>query len=340
MLPAAISGRRQRPPHPRGGRVDRSSEGRDVVVVTKDLPLRLKASVVGLDADEYRNELATDSGWTGFVELDVCGLDDRRALRAQVVDLEEAPRPAVPHRRRAARRLAVARSRGCTPTSGCTSCAPTSELFDLRGRSAEQRLAVDLLADDSIGIVQPRRQRRHRQERARPRRRASRRCWSGARTSASSCSARSTRSAARTSATCPARRRRRWQPWAAAVTDALESIVGPGGDRGGARPRPARGPAAHPHPRPQPHRLVRGHRRGAEPRALRAAHRAVSGSGAAAGWCSPTTSPSATTCASVATTASVSVIETLKGHPLFAHVTLTRSERSPIAALVTQVLDT
>jgi PhoH-like ATPase len=35
----------------------------------------------------------------------------------------------------------------------------------------------------------------------------------------------------------------------------------------------------------------------------------------------------------------VSVIESLKGHPLFAHVTLTRSERSAIAALVTQVLD-
>jgi len=33
------------------------------------------------------------------------------------------------------------------------------------------------------------------------------------------------------------------------------------------------------------------------------------------------------------------VIETLKGHPLFAHVTLTRSERSPIAALVTDLLE-
>jgi PhoH-like ATPase len=33
------------------------------------------------------------------------------------------------------------------------------------------------------------------------------------------------------------------------------------------------------------------------------------------------------------------VIETLKGHPLFAHVTLTRSERSPIAALVTELLE-
>jgi PhoH-like ATPase len=34
-----------------------------------------------------------------------------------------------------------------------------------------------------------------------------------------------------------------------------------------------------------------------------------------------------------------SVIETLKGHPLFAHITLTRSERSAIAALVTEMLE-
>jgi PhoH-like ATPase len=35
----------------------------------------------------------------------------------------------------------------------------------------------------------------------------------------------------------------------------------------------------------------------------------------------------------------VAVVERLKGHPLFAHVTLTRSERSPIAALVTEMLE-
>ena len=57
------------------------TEGHDVSVVTKDLPLRLKASVVGLDADEYRNELATDGGWTGFVTLDVDDAADRPALR-------------------------------------------------------------------------------------------------------------------------------------------------------------------------------------------------------------------------------------------------------------------
>src|SRR5438874_932610 len=35
----------------------------------------------------------------------------------------------------------------------------------------------------------------------------------------------------------------------------------------------------------------------------------------------------------------VSVIEALKGHPLFGHVTLTRSERSPIAEMVTDLLE-
>jgi PhoH-like ATPase len=34
-----------------------------------------------------------------------------------------------------------------------------------------------------------------------------------------------------------------------------------------------------------------------------------------------------------------SVIETLKGHSLFGHITLTRSERSAIAALVTEMLE-
>jgi PhoH-like ATPase len=35
----------------------------------------------------------------------------------------------------------------------------------------------------------------------------------------------------------------------------------------------------------------------------------------------------------------VAVVESLKGHPLFAHITLIRSERSQIAALVTELLE-
>ncbi len=56
-------------------------------------------------------------------------------------------------------------------------------------------------------------------------------------------------------------------------------------------------------------------------------------------WCSRTTWASAKTFASVGTDGVASVIETLKGHGLFGHVTLTRSERSAIAALVTELLE-
>jgi len=48
-----------------------SDEGFAVTVVSKDLPMRVKASAVGLEAEEYRAELAVDSGWTGMAELDV-----------------------------------------------------------------------------------------------------------------------------------------------------------------------------------------------------------------------------------------------------------------------------
>lgn len=39
--------------------------------MTKDLPLRVKASAIGLEAEEYRHELVPSSGWTGMVNLEV-----------------------------------------------------------------------------------------------------------------------------------------------------------------------------------------------------------------------------------------------------------------------------
>ena len=38
-----------------------ATEGHDVTLVSKDLPLRVKASAVGLDAEEYRAEAISDS---------------------------------------------------------------------------------------------------------------------------------------------------------------------------------------------------------------------------------------------------------------------------------------
>ena len=46
-----------------------AAEGFDVVLISKDLPLRVKAAAIGLTAQEYRAELAVNSGHTGGQEL-------------------------------------------------------------------------------------------------------------------------------------------------------------------------------------------------------------------------------------------------------------------------------
>jgi PhoH-like ATPase len=67
-----------------------ANEGHAVTLVSKDLPLRIKASAVGLDAEEYRAELAVESGWTGMTELEVSGVEIDELYDDGVLDLEEA----------------------------------------------------------------------------------------------------------------------------------------------------------------------------------------------------------------------------------------------------------
>ena len=74
-------------------------------------------------------------------------------------------------------------------------------------------------------------------------------------------------------------------PWAQAVFDTLGAVASHERDRGGHRPRHARGAAADPHPRPLAARRVRDRRRGAVAGAQRAAHRAVPDRDQARGWC-------------------------------------------------------
>ena len=129
-----------------------ANEGHDVVVVTKDLPLRLKSSIVGLAAEEYRNELARDTSWTGFVTLDVDGASIDELYEQRVVELAEA-RDLPCHTGLAltsGSQSALARVR---PDKRVHLVRADRALFDVRGRSAEQRVAIDLLADPEIGIV-------------------------------------------------------------------------------------------------------------------------------------------------------------------------------------------
>src|SRR5690554_4367733 len=55
-----------------------AAEGSSVTVVSKDLPMRVKASALGIEAEEYRAELAVDSGWTGMREIQLT--DEQMAL--------------------------------------------------------------------------------------------------------------------------------------------------------------------------------------------------------------------------------------------------------------------
>ncbi|HYT09509.1 MAG TPA: PhoH family protein [Mycobacteriales bacterium] len=129
-----------------------SADGRDVVLVTKDMPLRVKAASVGITADEYRAQLAVDSGWTGMVELEV-GEDDLGRLYSQ--ERIELPAAAgLPCHTG----LVLLSSRGSalgrvTADKQVRLVRGDREAFGLHGRSAEQRVALDLLLDPEIGIV-------------------------------------------------------------------------------------------------------------------------------------------------------------------------------------------
>ena len=69
-----------------------ADEGRRVTLVTKDMPLRVKAAAVGLDADEYRmHPLADSTGWTGMRELDVSAAAVDTLYAGELIDLTEAP---------------------------------------------------------------------------------------------------------------------------------------------------------------------------------------------------------------------------------------------------------
>ncbi len=126
--------------------------GADVVLVSKDLPMRVKASSMGLAAEEYRAEFVIETGYTGMTELDVAADDIDRIYDEVVIDLD------------AARELPCHCGMVLVSERGSALARVTAdkqvrlvrgdrEAFGLHGRSAEQRVALDLLLDPEIGII-------------------------------------------------------------------------------------------------------------------------------------------------------------------------------------------
>ncbi len=129
-----------------------SNEGLAVTVVSKDLPMRVKAASVGLAAEEYRAELAPESGWTGIAEVamgaeEMAELYDAESIKSKSV--KDMP---------VNTSLVISSERGSalgrvTSPGVISLVRGDRDLFGLNGRSAEQRLAIDVLLDPTVGIV-------------------------------------------------------------------------------------------------------------------------------------------------------------------------------------------
>ncbi|GAA1427613.1 PhoH family protein [Microlunatus lacustris] len=129
-----------------------AAEGRDVTLVSKDLPMRVKASAVGLRAEEYRAELAVSTEWTGMTEVEVDGRQVSELYDQGVLDLEEA-RDLPCHTGVVLLSSTGSALARVTPGKQLKLVKADRDAFGLHGRSAEQRVALDLLLDPSVGIV-------------------------------------------------------------------------------------------------------------------------------------------------------------------------------------------
>ncbi|GAB3607303.1 PhoH family protein [Conyzicola nivalis] len=129
-----------------------ANDGLAVTVVSKDLPLRVKAASIGLAAEEYRAELAVDSGFTGQADITLSSeqmnqLYDNEQLDSRTVQEMPVNTGLVIHSDRGS---ALGR---VTARGKMRLVRGDRDIFGLHGRSAEQRLAIDMLLDPEIGIV-------------------------------------------------------------------------------------------------------------------------------------------------------------------------------------------
>ncbi|HET9140575.1 MAG TPA: PhoH family protein [Actinophytocola sp.] len=312
-----------------------------VVLVTKDIPLRVKAAAVGLEADEYRAQEVTPSGWTGMADVDVPQEALDTLYRESVVDLSTfGIETAGEHPCNTGLRLLAGSASALgrvTRDKQVRLVRGDREAFGLHGRSAEQRVALDLLLDPEVGIVS-----------------LGGRAGTG-KSALALCAgleAVMERNQHRRVVVfrpvypvggqdlgyLPGSESEKMQPWAQAVFDTLGALVTPAVidevlDRGMLEVLPL----TH----------IRG-------RSMHDSFVIVDEAQSLERNVLLTVLSRLGTGSRVVLTHDVAqrdnlrvgrhdgvaaVIEKLKGHPLFAHVTLTRSERSPIAALVTEMLE-
>ncbi len=313
-----------------------ANDGHNVTVVTKDVPLRVKASAVGLTAEEYRNELVPDSGWTGVNEISATELEMAALYASEQVPLPEAAVLPVNTS------LIITSNRGSAlgrvgADQQVHLVRGDREVFGLHGRSAEQRLALDLLMDPEVGIVS-----------------LGGRAGTGKSALALCAGLEAVLErhehrkvvvfrplyavGGQELGYLPGSEGEKMNPWAQAVFDTLGSVVSQNVmdevlDRGLLEVLPLthiRGRSLHDSfvivdeaQSLEKNVLLTVMSRIGQRSKIVLTHDVAQRDNLRVGRHDGV----------------VAVVETLKGHPLFGHVTLTRSERSPIAALVTEMLE-
>ncbi|MFV2144219.1 MULTISPECIES: PhoH family protein [Isoptericola] len=137
-----------------------AAEGREVTVVSKDLPMRVKASAVGLRAEEYRHELAVDSGWTGMREIAMTDDQVGALYEGSTVELASLDpqvvaeaSPLLCHTGLVIQGAGGSALGRVTADKQVRLVRGDQDVFGVHGRSAEQRIAIDLLLDPDIGIL-------------------------------------------------------------------------------------------------------------------------------------------------------------------------------------------
>lgn len=135
-------------------------QGKDTVLVTKDVPLRVKAGAVGVPADEYHAQDVIVTGYSGIAAayttvdvIDALYRDGQVLLDGVFTDddtrVEDLPVNC------GITLIAGAQSAlgRIMPDGAVRLVRGDRSAFGLQGRSAEQRIALDLLLDPAVGIV-------------------------------------------------------------------------------------------------------------------------------------------------------------------------------------------
>jgi PhoH-like ATPase len=315
-----------------------ANEGHAVTLVSKDLPMRIKASAVGLDAEEYRAEAVSDSdtGYTGMAELDVTSADLDELYDDGCLDLEPA-RELPCHTG-----LVLLSDRGTAlgrvgPDKHVHLVRGDRDVFGIHGRSAEQRIALEMLLDPEVGIVS-----------------LGGRAGTGKSALALCAGLEAVMERGQHKKVVvfrplfavggqelgylPGSESEKMSPWAQAVFDTLGALTSPDVidevlDRGMLEVLPLthiRGRSLH------DAFVIVDEAQSLERNVLLTV---LSRIGANSKVVLTHDVAQRDNLRVGRHDGIVAVVEKLKGHPLFAHVTLTRSERSPIAALVTEMLE-